>query len=660
MKLVKNEGNKYILEIDKAEKFKLGLPPFSYEDDGYLIIDLSHDNICRNFDEIIYENRKEALEHYKDIIGDFNYRKILESYKTNTYIFEKGNNIYIKTPFELRDKVKEIPTRKWDPEEKIWYVRNTLENRGIIKKVFDVDITMFIEPSKEKKLAKQVIKDFPDMFDHQIKATAKALAAIAKYKGFLIAHTTGTGKTYISYAVAYYLLSTGIVNKVAVLTTAGNTVDIAKEYYERDIGDFVIKEGKGQDITSVSLDEFDILITSHATFKNPKIYKMFFDTSTLIVLDEASVVKARKGVFKQIKEIRKKNPNIYVLSLTATPLENNLMDVYNILEITTPGFLSYGEFINRFCIMKEIYVRGGRKRRIPDKENFRNIEQFKIRIQEVYDRKLYEEVLDLPPNNINTYFVPLTEKQKVIKDLINEVFRKLRAVRKQEKGILTLKENALLSLVANSPYTLMENLKANSKSENVDPIYEIIYKLLPDDIIEFYSKNDQVAKMNVLHTILSSILKNNEKVIIFTKYEKVLQALVTFIGDKFPEIKTLSVSGKVNKAEKDKITNDFETLPPPVVLITTDTFSRGKNFQFCNILINYDLPWNPAVVKQRIGRIKRIGSDDQKYVFNILSDPIEKNIFDKIINKEKQSIEAIEFNKEIAKEHVVIQNVKKL
>ena len=241
---------------------------------------------------------------------------------------------------------------------------------------------------------------------------------------------------------------------------------------------------------------------------------MFFDTSTLIVLDEASVVKARKGVFKQIKEIRKKNPNIYVLSLTATPLENNLMDVYNILEITTPGFLSYGEFINRFCIMKEIYVRGGRKRRIPDKENFRNIEQFKIRIQEVYDRKLYEEVLDLPPNNINTYFVPLTEKQKVIKDLINEVFRKLRAVRKQEKGILTLKENALLSLVANSPYTLMENLKANSKSENVDPIYEIIYKLLPDDIIEFYSKNDQVAKMNVLHTILSSILKNNEKVIL--------------------------------------------------------------------------------------------------------------------------------------------------
>ena len=134
--------------------------------------------------------------------------------------------------------------------------------------------------------------------------------------------------------------------------------------------------------------------------------------------------------------------------------------------------------------------------------------------------------------------------------------------------------------------------------------------------------------------------------------------LNTFIGDKFPD-KTLSVSEKVNKAEKDKITNDFETLPPPVV-ITTDTFSRGKNFQFCNILINYDLPWNPAVVKQRIGRIKRIGSDDQKYVFNILSDPIEKNIFDKIINKEKQSIEAIEFNKEIAKEHVVIQNVKKL
>lgn len=660
MEVIEQKEDKYILNIDNKEKLMLGLPPFSYEEDGRLIIDLSNENISRNFDEIIYQNKKKSLDNYKDIIGEHNYNMLLEAYNKKIYLYKKDNYIYIKTPFEKKDDIKKIPSRRWNPDDKVWYINDNTDNRMRIEELFDIDIEIFLGKSKENEISEQIIKDFPDLFDHQVKAVGKALVSMAKYKGFLVAHTTGTGKTYISFVCAHYMLLSGIVDKVVVLTTASNTIDMKKELEKRDIEGFVIKEGKGSKIVSIMPDEFDILVTSHTTFKNIKLYKKFFNIKTLIILDEASVIKDKKNVYKELKKLRKENPNVYILSLTATPVENNLIDIFNILNITTPGFLEYYEFINRFCNMKEIFIRGGEKRRVIDRENFRNIDDFKKRIQDVYDRKLSEEILDLPKENIITYFVKLTKNQQLLKEIINEVFDDLKFKNRSEKGILSLKENSLLSLVANSPYTLMMNLKENHIRDNYDEINEIVYQSIPKELIEFYSVNDQVSKLKVLKVILSESIKTNDKVIIFTKYEKVLQALEEFLNKEFSYINVLSVSGKVSAKNKDQITNDFNNFKSETALITTDTFSRGKNFQFCNILINYDLPWNPAVVRQRIGRINRIGSNDKKYIFNILSDPIERNIYEKIVNKEDQAIRTIEFNQKLAEDRRVIQDITKI
>ena len=69
-------------------------------------------------------------------------------------------------------------------------------------------------------------------------------------------------------------------------------------------------------------------------------------------------------------------------------------------------------------------------------------------------------------------------------------------------------------------------------------------------------------------------------------------------------------------------------------MISTDTGAEGLNFQFCNNLINYDLPWNPMAVEQRIGRLDRIGQTKNVNIYNFaVKDTMEEKIVDLIINK---------------------------
>ena len=69
-------------------------------------------------------------------------------------------------------------------------------------------------------------------------------------------------------------------------------------------------------------------------------------------------------------------------------------------------------------------------------------------------------------------------------------------------------------------------------------------------------------------------------------------------------------------------------------MVATDSISEGRNMQFCNVLVNYDLPWNPMKVEQRIGRVDRIGQDREVHVFNMaLEDTVEEHVLDKLFGK---------------------------
>jgi SNF2 family DNA or RNA helicase len=98
-------------------------------------------------------------------------------------------------------------------------------------------------------------------------------------------------------------------------------------------------------------------------------------------------------------------------------------------------------------------------------------------------------------------------------------------------------------------------------------------------------------------------------------------------------LKIVEFLGGLSREEKSERINEFKSGNADI-LISTDTGAEGLNFQFCRNLINYDLPWNPMSVEQRIGRLDRIGQQRDMYIYSLATKgTMEENVVDLIINK---------------------------
>ncbi len=152
---------------------------------------------------------------------------------------------------------------------------------------------------------------------------------------------------------------------------------------------------------------------------------------------------------------------------------------------------------------------------------------------------------------------------------------------------------------------------------------------LLDKAIEALGKVKIDSKAQVVAEQLSKLFNDspNEKVIIFTGFhetQRYLQELLTARGW------CVNVfHGQLKPAEKDRAVERFKDETGPQILISTEAGGEGRNFQFCHILVNYDLPWNPMRVEQRIGRVDRIGQSDAVSIFNLwVRGTIEERVLD--------------------------------
>ncbi|MFW9942738.1 MAG: SNF2-related protein, partial [Candidatus Thorarchaeota archaeon] len=139
---------------------------------------------------------------------------------------------------------------------------------------------------------------------------------------------------------------------------------------------------------------------------------------------------------------------------------------------------------------------------------------------------------------------------------------------------------------------------------------------------EFYNKLKQIpydSKSDKLIEILDQIYSNNpnEKVIVFTQFVDTLNFLKRLIENQenwyFVEV----FYGGLDKQQKDEAVERFRNQQGFSILLSTEIGGEGRNFQFCRTLINYDLPWNPMKLEQRIGRIDRIGQESREiFIYN--------------------------------------------
>ena len=164
----------------------------------------------------------------------------------------------------------------------------------------------------------------------------------------------------------------------------------------------------------------------------------------------------------------------------------------------------------------------------------------------------------------------------------------------------------------------------SSVSDTLD--WELI---LIDRAIASLNLVEEDSKARVLVEQLSTLFKDdpNGKILLFTQFLETQRHLAELLTAKGWGVNTFHGQMKID--EKDTAVERFKNEAGPQVLISTEAGGEGRNFQFCHILVNYDLPWNPMRVEQRIGRVDRIGQDHAVNIFNLwVKGTIEERVLD--------------------------------
>lgn len=128
---------------------------------------------------------------------------------------------------------------------------------------------------------------------------------------------------------------------------------------------------------------------------------------------------------------------------------------------------------------------------------------------------------------------------------------------------------------------------------------------------------------------------SRRKLIIFTEHKDTLNYLRQRVGDLLGQPQAVRViHGGTNRDDRRKIQTEFRSDPTVLVLIATDAAGEGVNLQNANLMVNYDLPWNPNRLEQRFGRIHRIGQKEVCHLWNIVANETREGaVFQKLFDK---------------------------
>ncbi|WP_042145910.1 DEAD/DEAH box helicase [Paucisalibacillus sp. EB02] len=424
---------------------------------------------------------------------------------------------------------------------------------------------------------------------HQIE-TAKQ--AIEEMNGrAILADEVGLGKTIEAGLILKEYMIRGLVKKILILVPASLVNQWVKELNEK----FYIPAATFR--KNYPWDSYDIIVTSIDTAKRSPHREAILDLHyDLILIDEAHKIKNHKTKnFEFVRALKKK----YCLLLTATPVQNQLIEIFNLVSILKPGHLgNYESFLEKY----------GKDRKKINQDAF-----LKQLVQKVMVRNTRKDTsLDNSKRHIETVWVDFSpEEYKVYKELDKtfqpfSTFSKITFLRE----LCSSREACFLSL---QKFVNDEN---NHGREVLQPIIDQIGQL------PHHAKAQKVVEL----------LKNigDEKVIIFTEYRASQLYLQWYLQQH--GITSVPFRGGFKRGKKDWMKQLFKDKAQ--VLIATEAGGEGINLQFCNYMINYDLPWNPMRLEQRIGRIHRYGQENDVHIYNFaIRNTLEEHIMSLLYEK---------------------------
>lgn len=433
-----------------------------------------------------------------------------------------------------------------------------------------------------------------DPYLHQVSAVS---AVVRRFRGrALLCDEVGLGKTVEAGMVLLEYMLRRMVRKVLILTPPSLAEQWQEEMLRKFTLDFTLYDSEAFRKAGASAwEQFDRVIASiHTAKRQPhadRIGRLYYD---MVIVDEAHHLRNRNAMsYKFVDALQKR----YILLLTATPVQNDLSELFNLITLLKPGHLS-----TSYAFTRDFVTRG-------DKMTPKNLPRLRGLLSEVMIRNRRATVdLKLPRRTARTISVELLPEERELYDSVTDFVR----ASSQEKG---RRGNAL------TLWTIQQEV-----SSSAEAALATLGRIAADEDVERLVELGRIVNRQAkLEAALDVISAYGDKLIVFTRFRETQKVLHRMLGE--AGLETALFHGQMRRAEKEAEVQRFSETAQ--VLISTESGGEGRNLQFCNAILNYDLPWNPMRIEQRIGRVHRVGQTRDVNIFNLAArDTIEAHILD--------------------------------
>ena len=398
----------------------------------------------------------------------------------------------------------------------------------------------------------------------------------------LIGDEMGLGKTIQALAAAEIMAKLYGVERVLIVCPTS-----LKHQWEREIERFT--DRSAHVITGMGPARREQFAESKHFFEIMNYDTVYRDLDAinawspdLVILDEAQRIK--NWTTRTARSVKKIN-SPYAIVLTGTPLENRLEELISIVQFVDlyrlgPTF--------RLLAAHQILDDVGKV------VGYRELDKLGQTLGPILLRRQKSQVLDQLPGRIDTnIFVPMTLEQREIHDEQKEVVAKI-VLKWRRYGFLTEADQRRLMCALQTMRMVCDST------------------YLVDSAREFGTKAEEAS------TLIAEMLeKPGAKVVIFSAWLKMHELLIRRLKER--EVGHVFFHGGVPGPKRKELVERFREDPACRVFLSTDAGGVGLNLQHASIVINMDLPWNPAVLEQRIGRVHRLGQKQPVQVVNFIA-----------------------------------------
>jgi SNF2 family DNA or RNA helicase len=416
-------------------------------------------------------------------------------------------------------------------------------------------------------------------FDYQVQA---ARVALRRMRGrAILADEVGLGKTIEAGLVLAELRLRGLADRTLVITPAG-LVTQWQEELERKFA--VPTVTASRELTEPEQDrDHPVFVASLAAARRDPLKSLLTTAQwDLLVVDEAHRVRTpRSASGKLVRALKSR----HLLLLTATPVENKLQDLYEMISLVSPGLLgTAAQFraahgtVNGGTALEPQNVAALRKRTAEVMIRHRRSE-----VSVLLPQRLAETLLIDPPPAEREWYTDLGDR-------IRKEGREAAPARR-----LTLR--SIARLAGSSPATAAPALR----------------KVGWDDLADRTIALPAAPKAAAL---LAQLRRHaGEKILVFTAFRHTLDELAGQVTR--ADIPAAVYHGSLSRPNKEQAIAAFRDEVD--VLLSTESAGEGRNLQFCHVMVNMDLPWNPMQIEQRLGRLHRVGQQHDVLLTNLVA-----------------------------------------